>query len=515
MDQRQLAIVLKLQDEATKELRKFSDGLTVAEKNTSRWGSALSYVATAAKAAGVALGSALIAGGTIGIKVAAQLETAEVGLKTLLGSAEEAAKTVERLKVEAARTPFELPGLTQATQLLTSVTKDGDKSIDILLDIGEALAAMGKGQAELDRIIVNLQQVGAIGYASMIDIKQFAFAGIPIFEMLKTETGLAGEELAQFISDGKVSFEMLTQMFDKANDAGGRFAGAYADASGTFNQAMSNMKDSFSIFFADVVKQTGLFQGLTNAMIETSNWMLNYKANIDGIKSTLYEWVSLLEQKTGLISLMKDAWSSIVATFNEELRPALIELWETLKPYKPYFEALLQIIGALVAGGFAALVIMVQALIQALILLLSWITKVVNVIATVFRTELDLLRSAIDKIIGPLASFIDKLKTAWDWARKVGNAVSSFFSGGVVSSTVSAITGKASGGPVSGGTPYIVGERGPELFVPRTGGTIVPNGAGGMTVNVTVNGDVSGSELVNKVQEAIMSTLRMNTRIAL
>lgn len=34
---------------------------------------------------------------------------------------------------------------------------------------------------------------------------------------------------------------------------------------------------------------------------------------------------------------------------------------------------------------------------------------------------------------------------------------------------------KAEGGPVGGKTPYIVGEKGPELFVPKTDGTIVPN----------------------------------------
>ena len=37
------------------------------------------------------------------------------------------------------------------------------------------------------------------------------------------------------------------------------------------------------------------------------------------------------------------------------------------------------------------------------------------------------------------------------------------------------LPGKAAGGPVSGGTPYIVGERGPELFVPSNSGAIVPN----------------------------------------
>jgi phage-related minor tail protein len=36
--------------------------------------------------------------------------------------------------------------------------------------------------------------------------------------------------------------------------------------------------------------------------------------------------------------------------------------------------------------------------------------------------------------------------------------------------------GKAAGGPVSGNTPYLIGEQGPELFVPAGSGTIIPNG---------------------------------------
>ena len=54
----------------------------------------------------------------------------------------------------------------------------------------------------------------------------------------------------------------------------------------------------------------------------------------------------------------------------------------------------------------------------------------------------------------------------------------------------SAIMGKASGGPVTGNVPYLVGERGPELFVPRSAGNIVPNHAMGgeaSMTNVTYN----------------------------
>ena len=49
---------------------------------------------------------------------------------------------------------------------------------------------------------------------------------------------------------------------------------------------------------------------------------------------------------------------------------------------------------------------------------------------------------------------------------------------------------KAEGGPVLGGSPYVVGEKGPELFVPNSSGNIVPNHAmgGSMVVNVDASG---------------------------
>ena len=50
---------------------------------------------------------------------------------------------------------------------------------------------------------------------------------------------------------------------------------------------------------------------------------------------------------------------------------------------------------------------------------------------------------------------------------------------------------KAAGGDVSGGTPYLVGEQGPELIVPKGSGTVIPNnklmGMGGSTQNITNN----------------------------
>ena len=58
--------------------------------------------------------------------------------------------------------------------------------------------------------------------------------------------------------------------------------------------------------------------------------------------------------------------------------------------------------------------------------------------------------------------------------------------GGLLGSILG-LPGKASGGPVSGNSPYIVGENGPELFVPRSSGQIVPNGSMGGSTQVTYN----------------------------
>jgi hypothetical protein len=65
---------------------------------------------------------------------------------------------------------------------------------------------------------------------------------------------------------------------------------------------------------------------------------------------------------------------------------------------------------------------------------------------------------------------------------------------GVQGFNLPSLLGRASGGPVSAGSPYLVGERGPELFMPRTSGSIYPNDAMGMGgANVIVNVDASGT----------------------
>ena len=70
---------------------------------------------------------------------------------------------------------------------------------------------------------------------------------------------------------------------------------------------------------------------------------------------------------------------------------------------------------------------------------------------------------------------------------KKGGGILGFLTGGKL----------AKGGRAAGGKSFLVGEKGPELFVPRSTGTVVPNNklAGGGTNNVVVNVDASGSDV--------------------
>jgi phage-related minor tail protein len=69
---------------------------------------------------------------------------------------------------------------------------------------------------------------------------------------------------------------------------------------------------------------------------------------------------------------------------------------------------------------------------------------------------------------------------------------------------------KAKGGSVSGGTPYLVGERGPELFMPGRSGGIAPAGSFGGGTNVVVNVDATGSN----VQGDDQSSKQLGTLLA-
>lgn len=67
---------------------------------------------------------------------------------------------------------------------------------------------------------------------------------------------------------------------------------------------------------------------------------------------------------------------------------------------------------------------------------------------------------------------------------------------------------RAAGGPTTGGTPYLVGERGPELFVPTTNGRVVPNH---QINNFQVNG--TAEDVAKKIFEILSRSVRQGVKL--
>ena len=85
----------------------------------------------------------------------------------------------------------------------------------------------------------------------------------------------------------------------------------------------------------------------------------------------------------------------------------------------------------------------------------------------------DIFKAIKEKGLGGF--FMDIIKSLKNMVLKGISAITSIFSGNDVE-------GKYMGGPVAAGTPYMVGEKGPELFVPSASGGIMANGMGGTTI---------------------------------
>lgn len=72
--------------------------------------------------------------------------------------------------------------------------------------------------------------------------------------------------------------------------------------------------------------------------------------------------------------------------------------------------------------------------------------------------------------------------------------------GGIFGNILGAIFGKrANGGPVSDNKPYMVGEKGPELFVPNTAGNIVPNNQLNSNNNVQAPAPITNNYITNNI----------------
>lgn len=240
-----------------------------------------------------------------GIDYNAQIESYTVGFTNMLGSAEAAQQAMAKIQEDAARTPFNVEALTQANQLLISAGENAGYSEKVILALGNAVNAAGGGNAELSRMAQNLQQIANVGKAASIDIKQFAYAGINIYQVLADYTGKSVQE----VQNMTISYDLLSQALIAASEEGGRYYGAMDTQSQTMNGRVSTLQDNVKqlagLLTGDLSSGVGVVIGNLNDMLVAAQEA--YKT--DG-------WIGLAGAITGLtepINTAKNAFKDFAS----------------------------------------------------------------------------------------------------------------------------------------------------------------------------------------------------------
>lgn len=251
------------------DITDFKSGLDKAKSEANNFKSTLGGVGESVAEFGkkAAIMTGLVATGVgfigkMGIESAAKFEQYQIAFNTLLKDEKKAAEAIKNIQEDAAKTPFELAPLVAANQRLISAGISAkDARVDII-NLGNAISATGGGGAELERLSTNLQQIKAVGKASALDIKQFAFAGINVYKMLSESTGKTVEQ----VRDMDITYEMLSKSFEKASGKGGLFEDAMLKQSRTLNGLMSTLKDTVSLGLKDILINSGAFDVIRNAV---------------------------------------------------------------------------------------------------------------------------------------------------------------------------------------------------------------------------------------------------------
>jgi tape measure domain-containing protein len=214
------------------------------------------------KAVGIAKGFV-----EMGISYNAQIEKYTTGFTNMLGSAQAAQEAMQAIQEDAARTPFDVASLTQANQLLISAGENAAYSRKVINALGDAVSATGGGNDELSRMAANLQQIANVGKAAAIDIKQFAYAGINIYQILADYTGKSVQE----VQNMTISYDLLSQALIAASEEGGRYYNAMDTQSQTMNGRVSTLKDNVSqlagLMTGDLSSGIGVVIGHLNDMV--------------------------------------------------------------------------------------------------------------------------------------------------------------------------------------------------------------------------------------------------------
>lgn len=189
---------------------------------------------------GAAASAAVIGLVSVAVRSTAQMEMLQASFETMLGSAEKATVMMDDLKKMAAVTPFETTDLAQASKTLLQFGVESGKIIPTLKMLGDA---SGGSAAKFSSMALVFGQVSSLGRLQGGDLLQLINAGFNPLNEIAKKTGQSMAELKDQMSKGGISAQMVTEAFQSATGAGGKFYNGMDTASKTLEGIISTLKD--------------------------------------------------------------------------------------------------------------------------------------------------------------------------------------------------------------------------------------------------------------------------------
>lgn len=207
----------------------------------------------------VKVGAAVTAAGTAaagyilktGIGYNQQMDDYTANMQTLLGGVDKAEAKIKELSDMAAKTPFELPTLADATQTLLAFGVKAEDSTGILKSLGDISLGNASKLQTLTRAYGKMSSTGKV---TLENVQMMIDAGFNPLNLIAERNHMTMENLYKALSDGKVPFDELTWAIQKATSEGGQFYNGMETASKTLTGRLSTLKENWSAFLALVTK---------------------------------------------------------------------------------------------------------------------------------------------------------------------------------------------------------------------------------------------------------------------
>lgn len=201
------------------------------------------------------------------LTTASAAEQADIAFSTMLGP-ERAKQMIAELTDFAKTTPFEMSGLTDATQKLLAYGIAADDVIPVLTAVGDATAALGTGQEGIDACTRALGQMQAKGKVMSEEMLQLTEAGVPAWKYLAEALGTDVAGAQEQVTAGTVEATFAIEALRKGME--GDFGGLMAEQSKTLSGALSNLSDAAEATVKEIYK-TDAYKELAQAILDLSD----------------------------------------------------------------------------------------------------------------------------------------------------------------------------------------------------------------------------------------------------